>query len=158
MLQPLLIAVFLFFAIRPAADLLNRFAIPYWLGYTLLLAGVLAVFFILGHFLQGTALSFREHWPEYRQRFADLIDSVVPGEGRAVINTLTLSGEELVKILFGTALNVLEFVLMTFFYVMFLILDVGKMTHRVQRAFVSGESRSHRRGGPQDRRSNRLLR
>ncbi len=135
-LQPLLVGVFLFYAVRPAAEALRRIGIPSLLSYTLLLLIVVAAFGILGYLAQDTALSFRRHWPEYQKRLTNLVDAVVPDAGRTVINTLALSAEDLVRVLFGTALNVLEFAAMTFFYLMFLILDVGKMKHRVQRALT----------------------
>jgi predicted PurR-regulated permease PerM len=135
-LQPLLIAVFLFYAVRPAAEAMKRHGIPAWLAYTLLLVLVVAGFCGLGFLVHGSTESFRRNWPEYRERLAGLVDLVAEGQGWVVANSLTLSAEDLVRFLLPTTLNVLEFVLMTFFYLVFLVLDTRKMAHRVQRALA----------------------
>lgn len=67
-LEQVLIALFLYFAISPAPRALARRGVPSWLTYLLLLflAGILAI--LVGRMLQANTLQFLDRLPRYQAK------------------------------------------------------------------------------------------
>lgn len=93
--RPVLIAVFLYFIIQPAATWLTRRGRPSWLAYlalsVLLLAAIAGLVRVAYHSVQ----EFQAELPQYREQLSERLSSV-PGfrpeqlEGRSLLEMLKL--------------------------------------------------------------------
>ncbi len=138
--RPVLIAVFLYFIIQPAATWLTRRGLPSWLAYLslslLLLAAIAGLVRVAYHSVQ----KFQAELPRYREQLSERLSSV-PGfhpeqfEGRSLLELLQLETGDIVTYAFGTAMHVSEVMLMVFFYLVFVILDAHRLPARIHRAF-----------------------
>jgi predicted PurR-regulated permease PerM len=137
-LKPFLVAVFLYFSTRAAASFLIRLRVPPSLAYLLLFAAGSAAATGLGLLAYGEAMSFQEDWPRFQQRILDLIGRTPDETRRPLAEMVTASSGEVFKYLFERGLGAVELLVMTFFYLLFIILGAGRLPRRVQRAFPGG--------------------
>jgi predicted PurR-regulated permease PerM len=134
-LQPFLVAVFLYYATRPAADALVRRRIPPWLAYLTLFLVSVVVITTVGLFVYGEVLTFRSEWPRYQDRIVTLVGQHA-GEMKASVQEMVkVSASDVFAYLFERGMHVAELVIMAFFYLLFLILGSAKLPGRVERAF-----------------------
>jgi AI-2 transport protein TqsA len=137
-LKPFLVAVFLYFSTRAAAEFLIRRRCPALLAYLLLFVTGSAAAAGLALLAYGETLSFQAEWPRYQQRILAAVGRV-PDEVRAPLNELVQkSSRQAFEYLFERGLGVIELLVMAFFYLLFILLGAGRLPERVRRAFPDG--------------------
>jgi predicted PurR-regulated permease PerM len=146
LLTPLLIALFLFFLLRPLAEFVVARRVPGWLAYPLLfvIAGLVIVLF--GTIVFANAMEFQDRLPEYRNRALGWADAVARLTGqanaeghfeleqRSVAEFFEVS-RQFVGVALGTLLGFIETAVMVAFYLFFIFLEVEKLPNRVRRAY-----------------------
>ncbi len=147
-LAPLLIALFLFFLLRPAADAVARWRVSPWISYPLLGTACLAALLPLGLLVQYNANLFEARLPFYHERLVSLLNDAArltggvaaqqsfSDEAASLGNVFALSSRELTHFVFGTTVSVVEATLMAAFYLLFIFLEVQKLPRRVVRALT----------------------
>lgn len=139
-LTPILIAVFLYFIIRPAADALVRRGAPAWLAYLFLFVVTVVAIIWLGRIVHANAVAFRERLPDYRANLLGLLDEL-PGEHmrthmrETLAQTFDVSVRDVLGMAFGPTVSFLETALLVFFYLLFIMVCARRMGGRVRRAF-----------------------
>jgi predicted PurR-regulated permease PerM len=73
-LAPLLIAVFLFFLVKPAAAAVARWRVSPWISYPLLCLAFLAALLPLGVIVQWNAAVLEDRLPVYHERLVEIMD------------------------------------------------------------------------------------
>ena len=140
-LKPFLVAVFLYFSTKAAAGFLIRRHFPALLAYlTLFVAGSAAVA-ALALLAYGEALAFQAEWPRYQQRILAVIGEAPSETSRPLTELFTTSSGEILKYVFDRGMGILELLIMTFFYLLFILLGAGRWPQRVHRAFPEDRSK-----------------
>jgi predicted PurR-regulated permease PerM len=139
-LKPFLVAVFLYFSTKGAALFLVRLRFPPLLAYLVLFAAGSAATVALVLLAYGEAMSFRAEWPRYHERILDLIGRAPGDTRRPLAEMFAASSSEIFKSLFERGLGVLDLLMMTFFYLLFIILGAGRLPQRVRRALPEGRA------------------
>lgn len=134
-LKPFLVAVFLYYTTRFAAAALVRLGLPAWLAYLTLFVASVVVAAVVVLFVYSEARSFRADWPRYEQRILALVGERAAGVRGTLEEMLTESSRELFSYVFEAGVGALELILMTCFYLLFLILSARRFPERVMRAF-----------------------
>jgi predicted PurR-regulated permease PerM len=134
-LKPFLVAVFLYFSTRAAAAALTRLGIPASLAYLLLFVTGSTAATALTLLAYGEAMAFRAEWPRYQERILAVIGEAPPGTRRPLAEMFTSSSREVFKQLFERGVNAVELLVMTFFYLLFILLGANRLPQRVRRAF-----------------------
>jgi AI-2 transport protein TqsA len=136
-LKPFLIAVFLFYATRSAAQALIRRGFPTWLAYLSLFVAAVSVMIVLTLFVYSEALDLREDWEKrYYPRIHAFIGKEDTGLGHSLEEILKDSSRDVFAYIYHAGMGSLEQLIMTFFYLLFLLLGASKLPGRVQRAFA----------------------
>ncbi|HZL91884.1 MAG TPA: AI-2E family transporter [Pirellulaceae bacterium] len=139
-LKPLLTAVFLFFVARSAERYLSRHGWPPWLAYLTLFFAALIAATLITLYAYGEAATFRQQWPAYQQRIA----ARLPGWANNVMGSwedlFQVSSRDVIGYVFAHGVGIVEFMLLTFFYLLFMILGAQKTPARVRRAFPGERS------------------
>ena len=104
---------------------------------TLFLVGS-AVVTTLALMVYGEVLSLQEKWPRYQQRILALIGETPEEVNRPLTELFNRSSKEVFQHLFERGLGLLELLIMTFFYLLFMLLGAGRLQQRVRRAFPNG--------------------
>jgi predicted PurR-regulated permease PerM len=134
-LKPFLIAVFLYFAIRWAAAAFIRWKFPSWLAYLSLFLVAVGLVITLTLFAYAEALAFRHEWPRYQQRLVALVGKA-PGEWRhSLEEIIKVSSADVFSFVFSRGVGVVEFLVMTSFYLLFIFLGAPNLEARLRRAF-----------------------
>jgi AI-2 transport protein TqsA len=137
-LKPFLVAVFLYFSTKGAAEFLVRRRFPPLLAYlTLLVLGSIAAT-ALTLLVYDEALSLQKAWPDYQKRILAFIGRAPDEASRPLREMFTTSSREVFTYLLGQGLGILELLIMTFFYLLFILLGAGRLQERVRRAFPAG--------------------
>jgi predicted PurR-regulated permease PerM len=137
-LKPFLVAVFLYFSTKAATGFLIRLRFPPSVAYLTLFVAGSAATVALVLLAYGEAMAFRAEWPRYQQRILDLIGRGPTDTSRPLAEMVTVSSKEVFKHVFERGMGVVELLIMTFFYLLFIILGEGRLPQRVQRAFPDG--------------------
>jgi predicted PurR-regulated permease PerM len=134
-LKPFLVAVFLYFSTKSAAGVLIRRHFPRLLAYlTLFVIGSVAagaVALLAYDEVQG----FWADWPHYQQRILGVVGQAPEEARQPLTDLLTTWLPEVFKYLFERGVGVFELMIMTVFYLLFIILGASRLPHRVRRAF-----------------------
>lgn len=133
-LIPVIVAVFLYYILKPLAERLMAWGIPRWLAYVLLAVPVLVLSGVLGQLLLKAAYSAREQLPEYQERLTERLSHWLGYEIDPVA-LVDFDLSETFSYVFHGAFGILETGLMVFFYLLFIILGGAKVRTRVRRAF-----------------------
>jgi predicted PurR-regulated permease PerM len=139
-LKPLLTAVFLFFVARSAERYLSRHGWPPWLAYLTLFVVTLLAATLITLYAYGEAAVFRQQWPQYQERIVALLPDWADSLMGSWEDLLKVSSRDAISYLFERGVGVVEFMLMTFFYLLFMILGAQKTPARVRRAFPGERS------------------
>ena len=139
-LKPFLVAVFLYFSTKAAAGFLIRRRFPALLAYlTLFVAGSAAVA-ALPYWPTARAWPFRRSG--HATSSVSWSSSGTPSEASQPLTELFASSSgEILKYVFEQGLGVLELLIMTFFYLLFILLGAGRLPQRVHRAFPEDRSK-----------------
>jgi len=139
-LQPFLVAVFLYFATKAAAGYFIRRGFPTLLAYLTLFFVVSIAATVLALLAYGEVRAFQAQWPHYQERILAVIEKV-PGEvSRPFSELFTTASRATFKYLFERSLGLLELLMMTFFYLLFILLGADRLPQRVRRAFSDGRA------------------
>jgi AI-2 transport protein TqsA len=138
-LKPFLVAVFLFFSTKAAAGFLIRRRLPPLLAYlTLFVVSSIAVTAVV-LLAYGEALALQAEWPRYQQRILAIIGKAPSETSRPLSELFKTSSRETFHYLFERGLGLIELLIMTFFYLLFILLGASKLPQRVRRAFPDGQ-------------------
>jgi predicted PurR-regulated permease PerM len=146
-LTPVLIALFLFFLIKPTADAFARWRLPAWLTYSLLVLILLLAFYGVGRVVESNAAAFQERLPDYRARLLKLAEEISRWTGQTLTDGDSELGQlfdatwkNIARSAFGTALGVVEVAVMVVFYLLFLFLEAQELPKRVRAAYPAEQA------------------
>jgi predicted PurR-regulated permease PerM len=134
-LKPFVLAIFLFFITRSAAAPLVRFGLPRWLALLVLFIVTMVVVCTVFLFVYGEAMQFRNEWPGYQAHILDMLGREKGEAAPTLREIFKLSSHDIFSFVFEQGVHLAEIILMTLFYLLFLILGSRKLASRVQRAF-----------------------
>jgi predicted PurR-regulated permease PerM len=137
-LKPFLVAVFLFFSTKAAAKFLIVRGFSALLAYlTLFVVGsaIVAVLVLLAY---SELTAFRGEWPRYQERILALIGRAPADASGPLAELFTTWSKAAFQHVFERGIGALELLIMTFFYLLFILLGAGRLPQRVQRAFPEG--------------------
>jgi predicted PurR-regulated permease PerM len=137
-LKPFLVAVFLYFSTKAAAGFFIRRRFPPLLAYLTLFVGGSAAATALVLMAYGEALAFRAEWPRYHQRILAVIGEAPREASQPLSELFTMSSGAVFHYLFERGLGLAELLVMTFFYLLFILLGADRLPQRVRRAFPEG--------------------
>ena len=142
-LEPFIIAVFIFFLLAPGAHWLNDRGMPLFPAYALVVTGLATLFLLLGMWLYQDLSSFLEGTEQYAQKFDDLM---AKWEGETVLGfTISFEGlrisesqiESAVLSLFGEISSFVSLALTVFVFLVFIILEAETLPKRLAAAYPS---------------------
>ncbi len=139
-LEQVLIALFLYYAISPAARTLARHGVPSWVTYLLLLIVTVLCAVLAGRMIQANILDFIERLPRYQEKISAAVGKISEEDAKAITQMFKEASTTLVKTAVGTALSIVEAGLMIFFYLLFIILNSEKITQRIRKAFTEKQA------------------
>lgn len=140
-LAPLLVAVFIFFMIRPIADALIHRGIRPWLAYLALFVAFVILFVAIARIVQQNAVAFRERLPTYRENLLGMANQLPGGEAvheqarEALTSLFDMSVRDVLGVAIGPALSFLETSLFVIFYFLFILMSAAHLPARFRRAF-----------------------
>jgi predicted PurR-regulated permease PerM len=137
-----LVALFLYYALKPGAEAIIRRHFPPWLAYMTLLAGVLVVFVLLGQLLFANAQDISKSVPEYEKKITALLDRLGEKNTRAITDLFEQSTQFIIRSAVPATMSVAEGAVVVFFYIVFMILNGQKLGRRIRRAFPA--DRAHK--------------
>lgn len=139
-LKPFLTAIFLYFATRSLARPLMHRGWPAWLAYVTLFVAAVALAALLTLYVYSEGTIFRSEWPVYEERLLRLIGPWASRLGDSLDDIFHLSTTEAMRLAFHQSVGAVEFVLLTFFYLLFMILGGQRLPAKVRRALPPDRS------------------
>ena len=142
-LEPFIIAVFIFFLLAPGAHWLNDRGMPLFPAYALVVTGLATLFLLVGIWLYQDLSTFLEGTEQYAQKFDDLM---AKWEGETVLGfTISFEGlrisesqiESTVLSLFGEISSFVSLALTVFVFLVFIILEAETLPKRLAAAYPS---------------------
>lgn len=142
-LEPFIIAVFIFFLLAPGAHWLNDRGMPLFPAYALVVTGLATLFLLIGMWLYQDLSTFLEGTEQYAQKFDDLM---AKWEGETVLGfTISFEGlrisesqiESAVLSLFGEISSFVSLALTVFVFLVFIILEAETLPKRLAAAYPS---------------------
>ncbi len=155
-LQPFLVALFLFYATRFGVKTLSGLGMRPLTAYATLVGLILITSVLLGQFVYREAVSFRSSWPRYEDRIGDIITRfggplagavvgdvppVADAEGASgrlrtsLSDLFRISSRDVLNFVFAKGIDAAELIVLVFCYLVFLFVGSRKFEARVQRAF-----------------------
>lgn len=136
-LEPLVIAVFLYFIVDAIAVWLERYGAPKWLSYTVLLGGAMVLFVVVAQITVRNLAELAEPkvLEAYEEKAVALGERVATGMGETVRSWAKSAEHEITQQAPGRIAEVTEFGLMMFFYLIFILLNAPRLPQRVRRAY-----------------------
>ena len=128
-IEPFIIAIFIFFLLAPGAHWLNDRGVPLFPAYALVVGALAGAFTLIGMWLYQDVSAFVEGIPEYSQKLDEFIGK---WEGKTILGfTLTFEGlsissEQLESTLlstFGEIGNFVSLMITVFVFLIFIILE-----------------------------------
>ena len=142
-LEPFIIAVFIFFLLAPSAHWLNDRGMPLFPAYALVVSGLATLFLLVGMWLYQDLSSFLEDTEQYAQKFDELM---AKWEGKTILGfTISFEGlrisesqiESTVISLFGEISSFVSLALTVFVFLVFIILEAETLPKRLAAAYPS---------------------
>ena len=142
-LEPFIIAVFIFFLLAPGAHWLNDRGMPLFPAYALVVTGLATLFLLVGMWLYQDLSTFLEGTEQYAQKFDELM---AKWEGETVLGfTISFEGlrisesqiESAVLSLFGEISSFVSLALTVFVFLVFIILEAETLPKRLAAAYPS---------------------
>ena len=142
-LEPFIIAVFIFFLLAPGAHWLNDRGMPLFPAYALVVTGLATLFLLVGMWLYQDLSTFLEGTEQYAQKFDDLM---AKWEGETVLGfTISFEGlrisesqiESAVLSLFGEISSFVSLALTVFVFLVFIIIEAETLPKRLAAAYPS---------------------
>ena len=141
--EPFIIAVFIYFLLAPGAHWLNDRGMPLFPAYTLVVTALAGLFILVGMWLYQDLSTFLEGVPEYSEKLDELI---AKWEGESILGfTISFEGlnvsssqlESTVLSLFGEISSFASLMLTVFAFLVFIILEAETLPKRLAAAFPS---------------------
>lgn len=142
-LEPFIIAVFIFFLLAPSAHWLNDRGMPLFPAYALVVSGLATLFLLVGMWLYQDLSSFLEDTEQYAQKLDELM---AKWEGKTIFGfTISFEGlrisesqiESTVISLFGEISSFVSLALTVFVFLVFIILEAETLPKRLAAAYPS---------------------
>ena len=142
-LEPFIIAVFIFFLLAPGAHWLNDRGMPLFPAYALVVSGLATLFLLVGMWLYQDLSSFLEDTEQYAQKLDELM---AKWEGKTILGfTISFEGlrisesqiESTVISLFGEISSFVSLALTVFVFLVFIILEAETLPKRLAAAYPS---------------------
>ena len=142
-LEPFIIAVFIFFLLAPGAHWLNDRGMPLFPAYALVVSGLATLLLLLGMWLYQDLSAFLEGTEQYAQKFDELM---AKWEGETVLGfTISFEGlsisesqiDSTVLSLFGEISSFVSLALTVFVFLVFIILEAETLPKRLAAAYPS---------------------
>ena len=142
-LEPFIIAVFIFFLLAPGAHWLNDRGMPLFPAYALVVSGLATLLLLLGMWLYQDLSTFLEGTEQYAQKFDELM---AKWEGETVLGfTISFEGlsisesqiDSTVLSLFGEISSFVSLALTVFVFLVFIILEAETLPKRLAAAYPS---------------------
>ena len=163
-LQPFLVALFLFYATRFGVKTLSGLGMRPITAYATLVGIILIASVLLSQFVYREAVSFRGSWPRYEDRIGDIItrwsgplggaavvaapppadlppdrdpdpDGTPPVPRTSISELFRISSRDVLNYVFAKGIDAAELIVLVFCYLVFFFLGSRKFEARVQRAF-----------------------
>ena len=156
-LQPFLVALFLFYATRFGVKTLSALGMRPLTAYATLVGIILISSVSLTQFVYREGVSFRASWPRYEDRIGDIITrwsgplggaavgaehvpaadaGPEPEASRTSLSDLfRISSRDVLNYVFAKGIDAAELIVLVFCYLVFFFLGSRKFEARVQRAF-----------------------
>ncbi|MDP6845008.1 MAG: AI-2E family transporter [Candidatus Thalassarchaeaceae archaeon] len=140
-IEPFIIAIFIYFLLAPGAHWLNDRGVPLFPAYALVVSALAGAFMMVGMWLYQDVSSFAEGIPEYSLKLDELI---LKWEGKSILGfTLSLEGlsvssEQLEATLlstFGEIGNFVSLMITVFVFLIFIIFEAESLPTRVAAAY-----------------------
>ena len=141
--EPFIIAVFIYFLLAPGAHWLNDRGMPLFPAYALVVTGLGGLFLLVGMWLYQDMSTFLEGIPEYSDKLNDLM---AKWEGETILGfTISFEGlsisssqlESTVLSLFGEISSFVSLMLTVFVFLVFIILEAETLPKRLAAAYPS---------------------
>lgn len=141
--EPFIIAVFIYFLLAPGAHWLNDRGMPLFPAYALVVTGLGGLFLLVGMWLYQDMSTFLEGIPEYSDKLNDLM---AKWEGETILGFttsfegLSISSSQLestVLSLFGEISSFVSLMLTVFVFLVFIILEAETLPKRLAAAYPS---------------------
>ena len=142
-LEPFIIAVFIFFLLAPGAHWLNDRGMPLFPAYALVVSGLATLLILLGMWLYQELSAFLEGTEQYAQKFDELM---AKWEGETVLGfTISFEGlsisesqiDSSVLSLFGEISSFVSLALTVFVFLVFIIVEAETLPKRLAAAYPS---------------------
>jgi predicted PurR-regulated permease PerM len=148
LLAPLLVAIFLFYLIKPGIDRFAKTKAPRWAAMIIFLAFASVVIVLFTQLVYSNVRAFEDRIPQYREKAIEHLatfnrlmgeappaaDPAVPHEEQSLFELLELPWKDMVEFAFGNAVTFLETALMALFYLLFLFIEAQKLPRRIDKA------------------------
>ena len=140
-IEPFIIAIFIFFLLAPGAHWLNDRGVPLFPAYALVVGALAGAFTLVGMWLYQDVSAFAEGIPDYSQKLDELIGK---WEGKTILGItlsfegLSISSEQLETTLlstFGEIGNFVSLMITVFVFLIFIILEAETLPTRVAAAY-----------------------
>jgi predicted PurR-regulated permease PerM len=140
-IEPFIIAVFIFFLLAPGAHWLNDRGVPLFPSYALVVTALAGAFTLFGMWLYQDVSSFAEGIDEYSKALDDLIDKL---ESMTILGItpsfdgVDITSEQLEGVLISTFGEIGSFVTLmitVFVFLIFIILEAETLPKRVAAAY-----------------------
>ena len=140
-IEPFIIAVFIFFLLAPGAHWLNDRGVPLFPSYALVVTALAGAFTMFGMWLYQDVSSFAEGIDEYSKALDDLIDKL---ESTTILGItpsfdgIDITSEQLEGVLISTFGEIGSFVTLmitVFVFLIFIILEAETLPKRVAAAY-----------------------
>lgn len=141
-LKPLLAAVFLFFVTRSAERFLTRHGWKPWVAYLTLFVAALVAATLISLYAYVEAAKFAREWPNRQEEILGRLPQWAKELTRSWNEVLEISPGDVIGYVFERGMGIVEFFVMTFFYLLFMIIGAQKTPARVTRAFPGERSQA----------------
>ena len=140
-IEPFIIAVFIYFLLAPGAHWLNDRGVPLFPSYALVVTALAGAFMLFGMWLYQDVSSFAEGIDEYSKALDDFIDKL---ESMTILGItpsfdgIDISSEQLEGVLISTFGEIGSFVslmITVFIFLIFIILEAETLPKRVAAAY-----------------------
>ena len=142
-IEPFIIAVFIYFLLAPGAHWLNDRGMPLFPAYALVVTALAGAFILIGMWLYQDMSTFLEGIPEYSDKLNEFI---AKWEGEAILGfTISFEGlsisssqlESTMLSLFGEISSFATLMLTVFAFLIFIILEAETLPKRLAAAYPS---------------------
>ncbi|MEE3310727.1 MAG: AI-2E family transporter, partial [Candidatus Thermoplasmatota archaeon] len=141
--EPFIIAVFIYFLLAPGAHWLNDRGMPLFPAYTLVVSALAGLFILVGMWLYQDLSTFLEGTQQYSEKLNELMTK---WEGETILGfTISFEGlsisetqlEGTILSLFGEISNFVSLMLTVFVFLIFIILEAETLPKRLAAAYPS---------------------